>query len=158
MSITASDAAFEVAKQRAKRIQDRYKTAELEGRLAEFQKQGADPSVLEEIGEDIAKLQAELRTVNGQISEREDELEVEANTPELDAEGKVIKTTVDQRKAKAKALQANDPGLKSLRGVADAKQLEVDTLKSRLESKRAELRALESQSLLVFAQLITLGA
>ena len=157
MNVVRDEAAFDAAKARAIRLRDRYQPEQTEERLKDFQNRNAAVSVLEELGLDIVAVKAKQRAVQTAIGEREDQIEIDSQfSKEKGADDKPL--TVDQKKARVKESKLTDPELKGLRKEAADLQTELETVEAKFYARRKELAALESQSLLVFAQLMVLGS
>jgi hypothetical protein len=145
------------ARAAAKRIRETYSLDEIKQGLKQFLPSGADPGKLATLAQEKAALDQEAKAIRKEIKRREVELQGLANVPQVDAEGKAIKTTVDQRKAAYEQSLQTDDEYKALQ--ADLARAEGDQaeLNANHESARDQLKVWLGLKDLVVAELMTIG-
>ncbi len=152
LNVIATDEAFNLHLERAKRIHKRYPVKEIEAGLREFQAVAGGRSILEDLGNRIAEIDGEIRQLGGAVSDREGAVEVEFNGATVGE-----KYTVEVRKGKLTEAKRTDTILVGLRAQVEDKKTERDMANSAFYAKRKELDSLVALSELVCTQLLVLG-
>lgn len=144
-------------RQAAKRIRDHLKGDEIKDRLRSFLPAGADPGRLVDLMKQKQVVSREIKALKAEQKRREVELEAIANVPQVDAEGKPIKLTVDQRKARFNQSLLDDAEYQAIQAQIAQKEGEADDLGSEHEAAKEEVRIWRDLKEIYCAELLVLG-